>query len=146
MIVVVATEEEKKIAKLRFKHIPVIVTGVGATNVIRKLKRYPKFIKIINFGYTGSNNLEIGTEVEIGECEILHENVEFKTPIFKLPGKIKCYTANDFVVSTKIKVPCVFDMELAYILALGFKNVKSTKIVSDNLSLKDYEAKISLHL
>ena len=49
------------------------------------------------------------------------------------------FVLNDFVLETKIKKPVVFDMELAYILALGFKNVESIKIVSDNLSLKQYE-------
>ena len=33
---------------------------------------------------------------------------------------------------------CVFDMELAYIAALGFEQLYSLKIVSDNLSLHDY--------
>lgn len=33
----------------------------------------------------------------------------------------------------------VFDMELAFIMAMGFKNVKSEKIVSDNLNLKEFE-------
>ena len=33
---------------------------------------------------------------------------------------------------------CVFDMELAYIAALGFENLCSIKIVSDNLSLHTY--------
>lgn len=55
---------------------------------------------------------------------------------------IKCYTSNDFVLNTDIKEPCVFDMELAYIMALGFKRVKSIKIVSDNLSIKEYEQNI----
>jgi hypothetical protein len=55
---------------------------------------------------------------------------------------IKCFTSNDFVLETKIEKPCVFDMELAYILALGFKRVESIKIVSDNLSLKEYEKRI----
>ena len=33
---------------------------------------------------------------------------------------------------------CVFDMELAYIAAMGFAKVHSLKYVSDNLSLHDY--------
>ena len=33
---------------------------------------------------------------------------------------------------------CVFDMELAYIAALGFKHLHSLKYVSDNLSLHKY--------
>ena len=33
-------------------------------------------------------------------------------------------------------------MELAYICALGFKNVEAIKIVSDNLSLKQYDKNV----
>ena len=51
-------------------------------------------------------------------------------------------TKNYATLKTNIKEPCVFDMELAYILALGFKRVESIKIVSDNLSLKQYEEEI----
>ena len=61
---------------------------------------------------------------------------------FELNGDVPCYTSNDFVLETKIKDPVVFDMELAYILALGFEEVESIKIVSDNLSLKEYETNI----
>ena len=49
-----------------------------------------------------------------------------------------CYTSNDFVTSTTIKEDCVFDMELAYIAAMGFQHLHALKIVSDNLSLHTY--------
>ena len=49
---------------------------------------------------------------------------------------------DEFVEEYKLTDPVVFDMELAYILALGFKKVESIKIVSDNLSLKEYEENI----
>jgi hypothetical protein len=68
--------------------------------------------------------------------------VEYDEPTYTLSGYVPCYTSNDFVLQTNIKEPVVFDMELAYILALGFKNVESIKIVSDNLSLKEYEEQI----
>jgi hypothetical protein len=48
-----------------------------------------------------------------------------------------CYSNTDFVLQSDYK-DCVFDMELAYIAALGFENLVSLKIVSDNLSLHDY--------
>lgn len=141
-MIVVATDEEYKIAKKRFKRHLIVKTGVGGVNVIRKLKHFPKWLKITNFGYVGSNVIPIGTEVRVGECRLYHPNVEYEEPTYKLDGDITCYTSNDFVLETKIKEPVVFDMELAYILALGFKNVKSIKIVSDNLSLKKYEETI----
>lgn len=138
-MIVVATDEEYKLAKKRFKHHLIIKTGVGGINVIKTLKHFPKWLKIINFGYVGSNVIPIGTEIRIGKCKLYHPNVEYAESIYKLDGDITCYTSNDFVLETKIKKPVVFDMELAYILALGFKNVESIKIVSDNLSLKQYE-------
>lgn len=141
-MIVVATEEEYKLAKKRFKGQEIIKTGVGGINVLNTLKEADKEQEIINFGYVGSNVIPIGTEVRIGESKLYHPNVEYEEPTYKLDGDITCYTSNDFVLETKIKEPVVFDMELAYILALGFKNVKSIKIVSDNLSLKKYEEMI----
>lgn len=147
-MIVVATDEEYKLAKKRFKGHLIVKTGVGGINVIRKLKHFPKWLKITNFGYVGSNNIPVGTELHIDYCCSYHPNVSYKEKVFKLKNKNKdiysnvCMTSNDFVLKTDIKEPVVFDMELAYILALGFKNVESIKIVSDNLSLKDYEENI----
>lgn len=141
MIVVVATDEEYNLAKKRFKRAHVVKTGVGGINVWKRLKRFPKWLKIANFGYVGSNVIPVGTEVKIKECSLYHPNVEYDEPTFKLNGDVKCYTSNDFVLETKIKEPVVFDMELAYICTM-FKHVESIKIVSDNLSLNEYEKEI----
>lgn len=141
-MIVVATDEEYKLAKKRFKRHLIVKTGVGGINVLNTLKEADKWQKITNFGYVGSNVIPIGTEVRIGECRLYHPNVEYEEPVYKLDGDITCYTSNDFVLETNIKEPVVFDMELAYILALGFKNVESIKIVSDNLSLSQYEEEI----
>lgn len=144
-LIVVATDEEYKVAKKQFKGHLIIKTGVGGINVIETLKHYRKNLKIVNFGYAGSNYFDIGTEVHIGSCKLYHPNVEYQEPTYILDGNVKCYTSNDFVLRADIadiKEPCVFDMELAYICALGFKNIESIKIVSDNLSLKEYEKNI----
>ena len=141
-MIVVATDEEYKLAKKRFKGQKIVKTGVGGINVLNTLKEADKGQKITNFGYVGSNVISIGTEIKVGECKLYHPNVEYDEPIYKLDGYITCYTSNDFVLETNIKEPVVFDMELAYILALGFKNVESIKIVSDNLSLSQYEEEI----
>lgn len=143
-LIVVATDEEEKLAKQRFKRHKIIKTGVGALNVIQTLRKIPKWRKIINFGYVGSNNIPIGTEVKVRWCKLYHPCVEYKESIFVLGVHegVPCYTSNDFVLETPINQPSVFDMELAYICALGFKNVKSIKMVSDNLSLKQYEENI----
>lgn len=141
-MVVVATNEEYKLAKKRFKGHKIVKTGVGGINVLKTLKQVHKGQKIINFGYVGSNIIPIGTKIKVGVCKLYHPNVEYEEPIYKLDGDVTCYTSNDFVLETKIKEPVVFDMELAYILVLGFKNVESIKIVSDNLSLSQYEEEI----
>lgn len=142
MIVVVATDEEYMLAQERFRGRTIVKTGVGGINTLTTLKRADKRHRIVNFGYVGSNVIPIGTEVRIGKCKLYHPNVEYEEPTYKLGGDVTCYTSNDFVLHTDIKEPVVFDMELAYILALGFKNVESIKIVSDNLSLKEYEKEI----
>lgn len=143
-LIVVATDEEYELALKRFDDNMIIKTGVGAINVIQKLKDIPKDIPIINFGYAGSNNIPIGTEIKIGQSKLYHPNVKYEEISYKLCDNesTTCYTSNDFVLQTDIKDPVVFDMELAYILALGFTDVTSIKIVSDNLSLKEYEEEI----
>lgn len=147
-IIVVATDEEYALAQKRFKGHKIIQTGVGGINVVEKLKHLPKWQKIVNFGYAGSNNIPIGTELTIDYCGLWHPKVDYKEKIYRLKNKQEnifknvCFTSCDFVTECNIKEPCVFDMELAYILALGFKRVESIKIISDNLSLKQYEEEI----
>ena len=100
--------------------------------------------KITNFGLVGSNNLPIGTEVRIGYCMHYHKTV-FDEPAYVVGKKTDymwCLTSDEFVEEYSGLESVVFDMELAYILALGFKRVESIKIVSDNLSLKQYEEEI----
>lgn len=86
MIVVVATDEEYKVAKERFKGKKIIKTGVGGINVIQALRKIPKWKRIINFGYCGSNNIPVGTEVKILGCVLYHPNVEYIEPIYLCIG------------------------------------------------------------
>ena len=142
-MIVVATEEERIPAKKRFKHQLIIKTGVGGLNIIHKLRHIPRWHRIINFGYVGSNCIPIGTEVIVGSCSLDHPNCDYISPNYILEEYgVHCYTSNDFVLESDVVNPCIYDMELAYIMALGFKKVKSIKIVSDNLSLKQYEEEI----
>ena len=102
-----------------------------------------------NIGYAGSANFDPGTWVEVTEVRLNHPNVKYEEPELKveaypqpLPeGKgVKsavCYTNCDFVLQSDYK-DCVFDMELAFIAALGFQHLHSLKYVSDNLSLHAY--------
>lgn len=142
-LVVVATTEEEALARKKFPNNRVLKTGVGAVNVIEALQGLNRNVPILNYGYAGSNVLPIGTEVEVGECSLYHPKASFCSKAYILPyGNTPCLTSSDFVTESESKEPRVYDMELVFIMALGFKDVRSIKVVSDNLSLKQYEENI----
>ena len=123
-----------------------IYTGVGAINIIRSLQNLDREVELINIGYAGSANFDLGTWVEVTEVRLNHPNVTYKEPVLTLDNgqwtmdnvkKAICYSNCDFVLASDYR-DCVFDMELAFIAALGFKNLHSLKYVSDNLSLHAY--------
>lgn len=123
-----------------------IYTGVGAINIIRSLQHLDREAEIYNIGYAGSANFDLGSWVEVTEVRLNHPNVTYPEPELKistLPAQISnclrsvCYTNTDFVLASDYN-DCVFDMELAFIAALGFKHLHSFKYVSDNLSLHAY--------
>ena len=129
---------------LDWKDIPVIYTGVGAINIIRSLQSIDRDAELINVGYAGSANFDLGTWVEVTEARLNHPNVTYPEPELHLTPytlhnvkQAVCYTNCDFVLASDYK-DCVFDMELAFIAALGFKKLHSLKYVSDNLSLHAY--------
>ena len=124
----------------------VLVTGVGAINVIRSIQGLDREAEIINIGYAGSANFDLGTWVEVTEVKLNHPNVTYDEPRVQLASATSpisngrqavCYSNCDFVLASDYK-DCVFDMELAFIAALGFKQLHSFKYVSDNLSLHAY--------
>lgn len=127
---------------------PIIITGVGAINIIRALRDVPRDAEVINIGYAGSANFDIGTLVEVTESRLNHPNVTYPEAVLKLDSmddglypiadrKAICYSNCDFVLQSDYK-DCVFDMELAFIAAQGFTRCKALKLVSDNLSLHAY--------
>ena len=129
----------------------IIFTGVGAINIIRSLQSLDREAELYNIGYAGSANFDIGTWVEVSEVRLNHPNVTYSEPRLPLIDeslgaelplvhdtlRAICYTNTDFVLASDYK-DCVFDMELAFIAALGFKNLHALKYVSDNLSLHAY--------
>ena len=147
MLVVIAEKEELKLVEeLGYSGYPVLITGVGGLNVVNALKRLSKDTEILNIGYCGSNNLEIGSKVMIRFVRTHHNVADFKeVPLSCITDggikRVDCYTSTDFVINTTIKEDCVFDMELAFIRAM-FNNVRSIKVVSDNLNKEDYEKNI----
>lgn len=118
-------------------HIPVIITGIGATNVINALKDLPKDSMIYNIGYAGCPNMPIGSMVQIGKARLFHK-VDYADPIYEIGDGLTCYTSTDFV-SDGASPGCVYDMELAYICALGFQYVRSYKVISDNCNYSQYK-------
>lgn len=136
MVITVAMESERVLADTD----ECIVTGVGALNLMNALKDVDRNEEIVNIGYAGSNSIPVGTRVRIGKVRLYHPNVEIDNePEYQLDGDVPCYTSCDFVLDTDIEEPCVFDMELAFILAMGFTNVTAEKIVSDNLNEEEFE-------
>lgn len=145
--VVIATKDEINLIDDRYRNFPIIITGVGGTNVVRALNDIPRDTMIVNIGYAGGLNLKVGEVCQIGCCSTFHPNVVFDEKVFTLKyGDMMCYTSGDFVLREQVidqTERCVFDMELAYILAMGFENVVSFKKVSDNLNLKQYEKTVN---
>ena len=136
MIVVAMPKEVSLVGETKE---PILVTGEGALNVISALRNVPRETPIHNIGYAGSNMIPIGTKCRIGNVTMYHPVAVFDDKSYTLDGNVNCYTSCDFVTRTDIKTPCVFDMELAYILAMGFTNVTAEKIVSDNLSKEEFD-------
>ena len=153
LVVIAEKEELKLVEQLGYNDYPILITGVGALNVIDALKDVPKDISIINIGYAGSKNLEPGKFYAIDGVSLYHQNVKYIEPSYSLGYNpwvggvepltpVKCLTGTDFVLESDIN-GCVFDMELAYIMALGFENVIAHKYVSDNLDLQEYREKLN---
>lgn len=143
---IIAEEQERKIAEEIFPDIPVIVAGVGAFNIMKSLRDLPLDSELYNVGYAGSANYPIGSIVAVNSVRLNHPNVNYPEPEYAISvvpaGKpydfeAVCYTGVDFCLHSDYK-DCVFDMELAFIAGLGFKKVHSVKLVSDNLSLHEY--------
>lgn len=137
--VVVATPEETRLIE-RFPHLkglPIIITGVGGTNVLRALNALDRNSEIINIGYGGSVDLVIGEVYQISKCRLFH-SVPYDEKTFILrQGQVPCHTSTDFVTEGPPGV--IFDMELAFICAMEFKSVIAYKIISDNCNLNQYD-------
>ena len=148
--ILIAEDSERKLVE---EYLPgetnIIVTGVGALNVMHALRDLPRDTELINIGYAGSANFAIGTVVEVTEVRLHHPSLKYDEPGLALrpvddlffralnPQQAVCYSNTDFVLASPYK-DCVFDMELAYICGMGFTHVSAIKYVSDNPSLHTY--------
>lgn len=145
--ILIADKQEAKnikIPKELKNDVKIILLGWGETSSIKTLSKmllnskFNKQDKFFNIGYVGSNEFPIGSVVSIGEVFKENPSHTVKEEGYKLDkkSKVKCYSSIDFVEKTKHTG--VFDMEL-YTLATMFPNIKSVKIVSDNLNYKEYK-------
>lgn len=148
-------------------NITLIITGVGKQQTAMSLVSYLENNKenkpdiIINMGYAGSTNSEIGQWVNVNKSYNYEWNIpgeERYTIIGYDKEKIStldnanikilpCYSAESFVTSTDIKEDVVFDMELHSIYMICCKydiELISLKKVSDNLSLENYYENIKM--
>lgn len=141
-LVVIACENERKLIPAKYRNYKTIVTGVGALNVISKLRHFDENTQIFNFGYVGSKDYEIGKTYEIKESKLYHPDVEFDDISYRLSDNgVICFSSGNFDCRPVKNVKAVYDMELAFICAL-FKNVHSFKTVSDSMNYEEYERNI----
>lgn len=108
-----------------------LITGIGkqrvAMNLAIYMENYEKPDIIINLGYAGSTNSEIGTWVNVseiynyeweipGEEKYTMDGIDNKELIVKVEdekiSKLPCYTAEKFVTGTTISEDVLLDMEL----------------------------------
>lgn len=144
-IVAVATPMERALIK-RFltdeDYEAVVITGVGGTNVIRSLRAYPQDTHIINIGFAGSAKIPKGSVVKVRQVSLYHEKCDYEEPIMRIAEEgVKCYTSCDFAGDRNAE-DSVFDMELAFIAALGFLKVESIKVISDKIDYEEYKRTI----
>ena len=134
----------------------VVMTGVGAINIMQATRSIPKDALVLNIGYAGSSNFEIGSWIDVTEARLNHPKVTYPEPTLSLSvratelgltsetmGKMRqavCYSGTDFITESIFR-DCAFDMEVAFIAAMGFTRLCSIKYVSDNLDLHDYREK-----
>ena len=144
LVILAAEEAEYNKCRETFPEIECIMTGVGAGNVIKACCNLPKGTRIINIGYAGSNNVEIGTVSLVSDSfRYTDGNYKFDdhaNPLHLSDEGLPCYTGNSFFTESDRTEPTLYDMELNYIASFSprLELFAAVKIVSDNLSVNDY--------
>ena len=148
----------------RRDNISLIISGMGKELTMMAVSKYLVYADeksydavarpdlIINIGYAGSTDLDIGTWVCISKAynyewdipgeerysmKVGDQELQLVNDMMAYP----CYTSESFVESTDITDDVVFDMELhaLAVLADTYKiPLVSLKKISDNLSLDEY--------
>lgn len=126
--------EKEKLAKFVKHDIDVI--GIGATD----LPKTTKDDVIINVGYCGAYDMQVGAIVEPHLC--FDKKTRKKKQIKSFMGffeRVRCYTSDTFIEKPIVNFRSIYDMELFKLLSLPYRELYSLKIVSDNLNEKDCE-------
>ena len=137
-LIVIATEAERWL--IDEEDADVLVTGVGPLNVLEALRNVPRSTPLMNVGFAGSVDIPVGTICPIGAVGLHMPDVPFSSPSYQLTGTVPCLSSSSFVTASRRR-GCVFDMELAFILGMGFTDVEAVKVVSDSLNYEEYERK-----
>ena len=81
--------------------------------------------------------------VKVKQVSLYHKVCNYDEPIYTLANEgVSCFTSCDFV-GDKTAENSVFDMELAFIAALGFAKLESYKVISDNIDYEEYKNTIA---
>ena len=141
LVILAAEEAEYNRCREIFPEMECILTGVGAGNIIKTCCNLPKGTRIINIGYAGSNNIEIGAVSLVSDSfRYTDGNYVFDdhaNPLHLSEEGLPCYTGNSFFTESDRTEPTLYDMELNYIASFSphLELVAAVKIVSDNLSV-----------
>lgn len=142
LYIICAEKEEADKITVKHENLVLQVTGAGLYNVLKtpKLDITPDDI-VLNIGYAGSNIFVPGEVFSVCTCQRLQpsktikEEKQYLFPYYFLGAD--CYTADDFVESAPQQLPLV-DMELYY-LRLLYPQIRSIKVISDNLNYSEYK-------
>ncbi len=141
------------------KNITLLITGIGkqltAINLTKYLCENEKPDMVINIGYAGSTDIQVGKWVNISRVYNYEWEIPGEEKYVMLAGgsqklelldnseieKVECYSSESFVTETDIEEHVAFDMELHSISLLCEMYeipLISLKKISDNLSLNKY--------
>ncbi len=83
----VLLDQAKETLGLDLSDAELIFTGVGAINIIRSLQHLDREAELINIGYAGSANFDLGTWVEVTEVRLNHPSVTYPEPELKISNQ-----------------------------------------------------------
>ncbi len=148
----------------RKDNITLLISGIGKQRTAISLSQYlcnnKKPELVINVGYAGSTDINVGEWVNITKSY----NYEWEIPgeekysfqdygnknlmLINEPDiqKVECYSSESFVTSTKLEGHIAFDMELHSVTVICDMYeipVMSLKKISDNLNIDNYYENIA---